>query len=249
MNRFFISHPNITNNIITMEDREQVHHINSVLHLKVKEPVLIFDKEGNEYNCVISELGERVALEVNSKRIKNKSGNGIILTIACAIPKKSRFDDIVEKLTQLGVTRIIPLLTERVVVKLDREKEGLRLGRWRKIAQSAAEQSQRNDIPEITEIKDFKELVSLSSSFDLKLIPTLFGIRKGIKDVFSPLGKESKDNFTILVLIGPEGDFTDDEINIAKCAGFIPITLGDLVLRVETAAIAVASFARFYAHD
>jgi len=247
MNRFFISQPVISGNIITMQDKEQVHHLKSVLHLKLKEPVVVFDKDGNEYSCLVSGLGNSVALEIKNRRVFDKANIKLTFTIACAIPKKAKFDDIVDKLTQLGVAKIIPLITERVVVKFDRKKESLRLGRWRKIAQSAAEQSQRRDIPEITTINNFKELLSLSPCFDLKLIPTLSGQRKSLEQVFSLSSFSSMVN--ILVLIGPEGDFSDEEINLAKGAGFIPITLGDLVLRVDTAAIAVASYIRFYAHD
>lgn len=166
------------------------------------------------------------------------------LTIACAIPKNARFDDIVDKLTQLGVGRIIPLVTERVVVKFDRKKEEARIGRWRKIAELASQQSQRNYIPVIAPVMDFKELLALAGDFDLKLIPTLSGQRKSLREIFSL----SVPMSNILVLIGPEGDFSGEEVAAAKKSGFIPITLGPLVLRVDTAAIAIASFLRFYAH-
>ncbi|MFA5287591.1 MAG: RsmE family RNA methyltransferase [Candidatus Omnitrophota bacterium] len=247
MNRFFISRPVISGNIITMEDREQVHHLKSVLHLKEKERVMIFDQSGNEYSCLISGLGEKIVLEIKERRIPDKSNAKAAFVVACAIPKKSKFDDIVDKLTQLGVDRVIPLVTERVVVKFDRKKEGLRLGRWRKIAQSAAEQSQRRDIPVIEPVQKIKDIFARSKDFDLKLIPTLVGRRKTLRDVFS--SPDSLPFSNILVLIGPEGDFSDEEINLSKDAGFIPLTLGDLVLRVDTAAMAVASFIRIYAHD
>lgn len=247
MNRFFIARPVITADLIIMQDKEQVHHIKSVLHLKAKEPVVIFDENGNEYSCLISRLGENVTLEIKGRFISDKINTKTMFTIACAMPKKSKFDDIVEKLTQLGVARVIPLVTERVVVKLDRKKESLRLGRWRKIAQSAAEQSQRNNIPVIEPVQKLKDVLVNSKDFDLKLIPTLVGERRSLREVFTLPSLPA--NFNILVLIGPEGDFSDEEINLAKNSGFFPITLGELVLRVDTAAIAVASFIRFYADN
>jgi len=250
MNRFFVSQPVILGKTITLEDKEQVHHIKSVLHLKIKEPVVIFDRDSNEYSCLIAGLGEKVILDILEMRVPGKLNTQLMLTIACAIPKKSKFDDIVDKLTQLGVARLIPLVTERVIVKFDRRKESLRLERWRKIAQSAAEQSQRRNIPEISAVKTFKELLASSSGFDLKLIPNLEGERKSFKKVLKEFFSESLPQpINMLVLIGPEGDFSDDEINLAKASGFIPVTLGDLVLRVDTAAIAVVSFIRFYAND
>jgi len=159
------------------------------------------------------------------------------ITIACAIPKKSKMEDIIDKLTQLGVDRIIPIKTAHTVVKLDSYKEAMRHKRWEKVAQSASEQSQRNDLALIDQIRDIKEVILNSKEFDLKLIPTLIGKRKSLREI--SLNSKYKN---ILVLIGPEGDFTEAEVQLAIKAGFIPVTLGDLVLRVETAAVAVASY-------
>ncbi|MCX5706225.1 MAG: RsmE family RNA methyltransferase, partial [Candidatus Omnitrophica bacterium] len=150
------------------------------------------------------------------------------ITLACAIPKKAKFDDIVDKLTQLGSARIIPLKTERVIVKLDNHKEALRLTRWRKIAQAASQQSKRSDIPVIEPPKDLEDLLTQSQDFDLKLIPTLEGRRKTLKEIFSKIQPRN-----ILILIGPEGDFSAKEIAMALKSGFIPVTLGDLVLRIN----------------
>jgi 16S rRNA (uracil1498-N3)-methyltransferase len=150
-------------------------------------------------------------------------------------------DDIVDKLTQLGVERIIPLKTERVIIKLDKDKEVSRLARWRKLAQAAAEQSQRQNLPVIEPIKDLKEfLVQAKTLYDLKLISTLMDSkRKSLKEIFKGLKPQK-----VLVLIGPEGDFSPEEVDLAKKSGCIPASLGDLVLRVETAAIAVVSYIR-----
>ena len=166
------------------------------------------------------------------------------ITVACAIPKASKMDDIVDKLTQLGVDRIIPLETEREIIKLDKHKRIFRQARWKKIALNASRQSQRNTLPAIESIKNIKELLSQVDAYDLRLIPTLTGIREAFQEILTKA--KAKD---ILVFIGPEGDFTQEEINLAKRAGFIPVSLGDLVLRVETAAVAVASFIRIYYAD
>ncbi len=241
MNRFFIPRPLISGNNLIMEDEEQVHHIKNVLRLKAQEPVAVFDEAGNEYNCSILKIGENITLRIKSRRIPGELNAKLRLTIACAIPKKSKFDDIVDKLTQLGVYRIIPLKTERVVVKLDKRKEELRSKRWNKIALSASQQSQRNNIPVVEPVQKIEDLLTRSKDFDLKLISTLAGRRKSLPEVITlplPMAK-------ILVLIGPEGDFSGEEVRSAKKAGFIPVTLGDLVLRVDTAAIAIASFIRF----
>jgi 16S rRNA (uracil1498-N3)-methyltransferase len=146
-------------------------------------------------------------------------------------------DDIIDKLTQVGVDRIIPMLTRRVIIKLDKERAGLRLARWQKLALAASGQSQRDSLPEICEFRKFSEVVAGSGEYDLKLIPALIGERRHLKEI---LGQGIYKN--ILVLIGPEGDFTPQELQAALEEGFIPVTLGERVLRVDTAAVAVAAF-------
>lgn len=147
-----------------------MHHIVRVLRIKTGEEVAVFDDKGNEYVALVKEsASNQVTLEIKNKLMPKKQN--IRITIACAILKDSRMDDIVDKLTQLGVDRIIPLKTARVIVKLDKLKEAARLTRWRKISQSASKQSQRNGFPAIDPVKDFKELTSESREFDLN--PTL----------------------------------------------------------------------------
>jgi len=255
MHKFFVPAAGILADKIIIEDREQTHHIKNVLKLKVGEKVAVFDDSGNEYNCVIRELKNKIYLNIEKKIPADNSPEKVKLTIACAIPKKAKIDDIIDKLVQLGVSRIIPLMTERVVVKLDKPKEALRYERWKKIALSAAKQCKRNSLVVIEPVKDFKDLIKQSREFDLKLIPHLLGDRQSLKEVLDKAGDGSIANGSknrtvpeILVLIGPEGDFSEREVSLAIAAGFIPVTLGDLVLRVDTAAIAAASFIRLYAH-
>ncbi|MFA4990076.1 MAG: RsmE family RNA methyltransferase [Candidatus Omnitrophota bacterium] len=244
MHRFFCPVVNSAKGKIIIEDKEQVHHIKNVLRLKEKKKAVVFDKKGNEYSCIISGIGDKVYLDVKGKISAGEKKAKIKLTVACAIPKKAKMDDIVDKLVQLGVDRIIPLKTERTIVKLDKPKEALRLVRWRKIALSASKQSQRNELAIIEPVKSFAEAVALSAEFDLKLIPHLLGLRQSLKEVLS----KSKPR-NILVFIGPEGDFSPGEVESAIASGFIPLTLGDQVLRVDTASLAVASFIELYAQD
>jgi 16S rRNA (uracil1498-N3)-methyltransferase len=239
VHRFFAPHLNISANRIIIDDKEQIHYIRDVLRLKENELIVIFDGLGNEYDCVIDNLEDKLGLRIKERHLQKKARYKIKIAVACAIPKKSKIDDIIDKLTQLGVDRIIPLKTKRVIIKLDKHKETLRLERWRKIIQAASQQSQRNTMPVIEPIQDLREFLPKTEDFDLKLIPTLFGERKSLKRVFSKCKPRN-----ILVLIGPEGDFAEEEVSLAKDAGCIPVTLGNLVLRVETAAIAVAGYIR-----
>lgn len=243
MHRFYTTSPqNISQDKITLQDKQQVHHIRDVLRLKIKERVIVFDGQGKEYDCLLERLSPRVIFKV--KKVSRISGDfrKPRLTIACALPKQGKMGDIIDKLTQLGVERIIPLETQRVIANLGEEKKRLRLERWLKIAQSAAQQAKRNTLPIIEPVKDIKKVILESKNYALKLIPTLTGERRTLKEVL-----QAHKPTNVLVFIGPEGDFTDEEVDLAKQSGFIPVSLGNLVLRVETAAVAVASFIRLYA--
>jgi len=241
MNRFYSDSKNIAGDKIIISDKNQVHHIKDVLRLATGEEVVVFDDKGREYISVIEKLLPREIVIRIKKENKIALEPKVRVAIACAIPKKSKMDDIIDKLTQLGVDRIIPLLTERVIVKLDSPKKSSRKLRWEKIALSSAKQSQRNIMPVVEPVRNIKEVLSGSQGYDLKLIPTLAGERRPLKEI---LKKSSARN--ILILIGPEGDFSGEEVELAKKAGFIAVSLGDSVLRVETAALCVASFIRIY---
>ena len=241
MHRFYIDH--IDDDKVYLTDSEQLHHLKDVLRLKVDDEVIVFDSQGNEYAGVITKI-ERKQAELKVTPIKSTRNHKTKLTIACAIPKGSRMDDIIDYLTQLGVERIIPMWTERVVIKLDDVKTESRLKRWRKIAQNAARQSQRSSIPLIEPVTRLENVISDSHDYDLKLIPTLAGERRLMKDAIA----EARPN-DIIVLVGPEGDFTSEEIELAQSEGFIPVSLGDTVLRVATAAVAVASYLKFALGD
>ncbi len=241
MHRIFSPSLIISGNKISISDKGQIHHVKDVLRFEAGKEVVIFDGQGDEYLCAIDELLPQKAVFLVKEKIRLSIMRNTGVTIACAIPKKAKMDDIVDKLTQLGADRIIPLETERVIVRLDRSKKKIRLQRWREIALSAAKQSQRNIVPVIDEITDMKGALSASGEFDLKLIPTLIGERRPLKEIFA-----KADPKNVLVFIGPEGDFSPQEVELAISKGCIPVTLGSLVLRVDTAAIAVASFIRLH---
>ncbi len=240
MQRFYCLPQNISNEEIIITDPQEIRHMKNSLRLKPGDKVNIFDGRGNEYHGRIKEISSRVMIN-KLEVIRPSSGNKMQkVTIACAIPKNSRMDDIIDKLTQLRVDRIIPLITERVIVKLDKRKLAIKLARWKKIAISAAKQSQQSTVPAIDSIADIKSLLFLSSDYELKLIPTLEGERKTLSQIFRESNYKS-----ILILIGPEGDFTKEEVSLCRDCGFIPVSLGESVLRVETAAVAILSFIRF----
>lgn len=234
MHTFYLTE-RINGDTVSIFDTEQLHHLRDVLRLKVGDEVVIFDSGGNEYSCVIAEVDKkRVVMRIKAR--KAAPNRKLKLTIACSIPKQSKMDEIVDKLTQLGVDTIIPMVADRVIVKLE-GTEQVRLERWRKIARSASEQSHRNLLPFVFPVSGLKEVLAESTRYQLKLVPTLAGERKTIRQVIADFKPSS-----VFVLIGPEGDFTQQEIHQALEVDFIAVSLGDNVLRVETAAVAAASY-------
>jgi 16S rRNA (uracil1498-N3)-methyltransferase len=241
MRRFYAD--SIDGGTAVITDTEQLHHLKDVLRLKPGAEIAVLDGRGKEYSGTLTALDKKRAL-VKIDTEKSASGRKYLLTIACAIPRGSRMDDMIDHLTQLGVARVIPMFTERVVVKLDDSRSGGRVERWKKIARNAARQCRRCDVPAIDPVTPVEKVVTQSKDYDLKMIPTLEGDRKHIKDVLAASRPQN-----ILVLIGPEGDFTPAEVALALKEGFVPVSLGDTVLRVTTAAMAVAGYILFALSD
>ncbi|HTY81186.1 MAG TPA: 16S rRNA (uracil(1498)-N(3))-methyltransferase [Dehalococcoidales bacterium] len=240
MHRFYIDY--VQGDRAALTDPLQLHHLKDVLRLKIGDSVSVFDAQGNEYSGAIEKIDKKQAI-IKITPIQRDLKSKINLTIACAIPKGDRMDDVVDQLTQLGVSCIIPMVTERVIVKLDEAKKMARLKRWQTIAQSAAEQSQRSTLPALMPVTPFADVIKDAKSYDLKLVPHLSGARTPIKNIIA----ENPKN--VIVLIGPEGDFTPEEVQKSLDVGFIPVSLGENVLRVATAAVAVASYLTFALAD
>jgi 16S rRNA (uracil1498-N3)-methyltransferase len=214
-------------------DPDHVHHLGVVGRARSGEAVALFDPYGQAYYGLISRISKNeVIVKVESR--PTMSPPRVHLTVACALPKASGIEGIIDNLTQLGVEEIIPMLTERVVARPDETTK--KLERWKKIALSAAEQSQRNNLPAISPLLSLEEVIRQTADYNLKMIPTLEGRNDHLSQVI-------KDFTTgnIVVLIGPEGDFTPREVKTARQAGFIGVSLGHNVLRVDTAAAAVSA--------
>ncbi|MEW6074785.1 MAG: RsmE family RNA methyltransferase [Candidatus Omnitrophota bacterium] len=240
MHSFFCPSRNISKKKAVITDASQLHHMRNVLRLKEHETVLINDEKQNRYKAAINKVSPSLIDLIIIEKLLSGDTVDSAVTIACAIPKGPRMDAIVDSLVQLGVSRIVPLLTERVIVKLDEKKKMSRVQRWRKIATQACQQSKRSSAVVIDSVKDLKYFLEESQSFDLRLMPTLGENNASVREIVKK--RTFKD---AVILIGPEGDFTPSEIALAQSFGFIPVSLGKLVLRVDTAAIAIAAYLRF----
>lgn len=226
--RFFVPKEQIPT--ITGPD---VHHVRDVLRMKAGDELELLDGTGKVYLSKIVKIEKEkiVCAIVDSSRSKVESR--IKVTLAQALPKSSKMDFIVEKCTELGVDRVIPMSGERTVAK------SARIDRWQKIARSSAEQSRRTTIPEISPLTSFEDVLKIKKQFDLALILWEEEIETTLKQTLKPHLMNGYPD--ILVLVGPEGGFSQKEIDLAKEAGIVPVSLGRRILRTETAGMAVLS--------
>ncbi|MBN1405596.1 MAG: 16S rRNA (uracil(1498)-N(3))-methyltransferase [Candidatus Omnitrophica bacterium] len=234
MRRFFIEKRNISGNALVIIG-EEAHHIRDVIRLKLEDKFIGLDGEGFKYICRVEKMDkDKITAVIESKE---KSGINIPdIALACAMPKLDKMDYIVQKASELRVKDLIPMITSRTEVKLDEKKAKAKADRWRKIAKESSKQSGRSEILNVPEVKRFDKVICDSGHYKIKLISCLTDNARPIKDVLSGLKAESA-----IVLIGPEGDFTSKEISDAMNAGFVPVSLGQVVLRVDTACIFAVS--------
>lgn len=229
----------VTKSRIFISDSRQVHHLADVCRLKAGDALVVFDGISSEYECVIEQISrDRADLSIlKARKTVQPKASGI--TLACAIPKKAKMDYIVQKVTELGVERIIPLHTERTVVELKEDSAANKLRRWQAIAMEASKQCGRVKLPVIEPVSEFKDVAARIQDFDLAIMPHL-----GIDNIALSDAVRNSQAARIIVFIGPEGDFSESEVMLAKAKGCIGVSLGNLVLKIDTAAIAVVSFLR-----
>lgn len=236
MSRFYVPKENITGKLAFI-DGQEARHILNVMRLKMGDKVVVFDGTGKEYTGFIkSAKPKSLTLEIVSVTTPKPSELPEI-TLAQAIPKRERMDYIAEKATELGVRNIIPVMTERTVVIPGAEAMSAKLDRWRRIAVEAAKQSGRSDVPEVRKARKFYDLIYEIDGFDLALMAHLSEDTAPIKDAISDFSAGK-----IIVFIGPEGDFTPEEITMAKNSKICRfITLGKRTLKSDTAGLYVLS--------
>ena len=228
MQRYFAKE--IQEDNIVLEDTD-IHHIKTVMRMKENDKIeVIYDKK--LYICSIKEI-DNLKLKIDSITEENNELNKEII-VALGLVKEQKMDLILQKLTELGVSKIIPVNMERSIVKLDSKKEEKKLLRWNMICKEASEQSKRNTIPIVTEVISLKELTTIEA--DLKLVCSVIEKSNMIYDYIE------KDNYnSILLVIGPEGGISPKEEEFLNNNSFNLVSFGNLVLRVETACIYIAS--------
>jgi len=231
MQRYFCSS---TNGIYTLS-KEDSYHITKVMRYSIGEKLEIVD------NCklYIAEIIEISPLVIAKQMEKIEVvDNSINVVVVQSLVNEQKMDYILQKGTELGAKEFIPLITERSVVKVN-DKINKKIDRWNTITKEASEQSKRLSIPKVNKPHTIKELLALD--YDYKILCSVNEVSKSIKTVLSNI----KESDRILVVIGPEGGFTKEEENKLIEGGFVSVSLGDRVLRTETASLFVLSIINY----
>jgi len=239
MSRFYVPRESVRGGVITISGKE-AHHIIDVMRLKRLDKVVTFDGTGREYVGFVKEMKlKSLTVEIVETRTPAGASHSRI-TLIQAIPKKEKMDYLVEKATELGACAVLPVLTARTIPAWDDSKKARHVERWRAIAKEASKQCGRADIPNVDDIKRLSDVLKDPTDYDLLLIAALSDEAISLKDALAGF-KGGK----IAVAIGPEGDFTAEEIGAARETGFKVISLGARVLKSDTAGLAVLSILNY----
>jgi 16S rRNA (uracil1498-N3)-methyltransferase len=218
-------------------DEAEAHHCIDVLRLGVGSRVVVFNGRGSEITAAITaiEKGRVLLKELISTRTEPLR---CAITLAQAIPKGKNMDLIVQKATELGVAKIVPLLSDRTVVQLEEDELQKKLEKWKQVIVEAAKQSGQDWLPEIAVPITAKQFFAEFDRYELPLVASLQNDARSFKEVLANFREQyGRRPSSALILVGPEGDFTPAETSWAKSAGCVPVSLGPIVLRTETAAI------------
>jgi 16S rRNA (uracil1498-N3)-methyltransferase len=243
MSRFYVPTPQIEKGMLRVEGNE-VKHIRRVLRLKAGDEIIVFDSLGKEYEgTIIEETTSSVVIKIQNIFL-SKRDSPLDVTLAQSLLKGEKMDYLIQKATELGVKEIIPFFSSRSVPLLEKSGRLKRHHRWGRIAIEASKQCGRGVVPKIEPLQDYSEMLQIASPGSLCLI---LWEREGgqLKEVL----ERSKEKTRIFFIIGPEGGFSQEEVEEAKRAGFIPVTLGRRILRAETASLCLLSIIQYEQGD
>ena len=243
MARFYVPRPRIEKGMLEVEG-DEVKHIRKVLRLRAGDEITVFDGLGKEFEGIIVEEGlSSVVIKIRNV-YSSKRDSPLEVTLAQSLLKGEKMDYLIQKATELGIKEIIPFLSSRSVPLLERSKRLKRNHRWERIAIEASKQCGRGVVPKIEFLQDYSEMLPKASPNSLRLI---LWEREGIK--LKEIFERSKERKKIFFVIGPEGGFSHGEVDEAKRAGFIPVTLGRRILRAETASLCFLSILQYEQGD
>jgi 16S rRNA (uracil1498-N3)-methyltransferase len=245
MRHFYIDPIAATKQLVTIEGAE-THHIKNVLRLKPGDQLKLFDGTGNEYLAVISSIDvDKVEVEIQHKLQSDLSAAARVM-VAQAFLKEKKMDDLVRRLSELGIAGWIPFFSQRSIARPDKKRLTGRVQRWKRIATEALKQCRRKNMLEISDVLTFDEVLELSKPCDLKIVFWENEATLLKRDIGTQTGISLK---SIMVMLGPEGGFTEQEIEMARQNGFVTAGLGPRILRAETATLAASTLIQYLFGD
>ena len=241
MSKFYIDKNNIINNKVLIS-RDEARHIIKVLRYKIDDLITLFDSEGMTYECVIKAFeNERITAEIIEK-IENKNSETTKIVLAQAVLKSKKMDSVIQKSTELGISRIIPFFSSRTIPKWNSDKCFDKAEHWRNIVKASVKQSGIRKMPCVDNIISYDEIISSNLNMNKILLyekERNVSFKKIINTITFPSD--------ILIMVGPEGGFTMEEVSKAKQSGFLITGIGNLILRAETVPISVLSILQYEA--
>lgn len=237
MHKFFVLKDNIIENMAYISG-EDVKHIYKVLRLEPGDNISINNCAGEEFSAVIKSVNKEQVQAQILKKLSLNNESSLDIYLFQGFPKATKMDLIVQKATELGVKGIVPVFTERVVVK-NKQGEFKKIDRWKRISKEACKQCKRSIIPEIKCPVEFEEMVKVLPSMDLIVVPYENEENLGIKKLASAIDRNKIKK--VAIIIGPEGGFSDEEIVSLKGLHANIVTLGPRILRTETAGFVAVS--------
>lgn len=241
MHHFFVTPQQISGEMIRIEGGD-VNHMKNVLRMKLHEKAKISDGERKTYLCEVEAYEEDAAILHILEEMDADTELASRLYLFQGLPKSDKMELIVQKAVELGIYQVIPVAMKRSVVKLDDKKAAKKVERWNSIAESAAKQAGRSQIPEVAMPCSYKEALKIAADLDVTLLPyELAGGMNATRDVIRGV----KSGQSVGIFIGPEGGFEPEEVEAATEMGAKVITLGRRILRTETAGLATLAILMF----
>ena len=237
MQRYFVNENkiNLKTKLVTIEGNDH-HHIKNVMKMHVNERVILCDGECHEYLCLIKNISDVTTLEIIDSMVNENELNGYV-SIAQGLVKKAKCDEVLRRIVELGASEYFNVITDYSVIK-EKDNDNKYLERRKTIVKEASEQSERGRLLNLLETKSFNEFLKYANNFDNKICAYEENGRNGINNLNSSIDFYNKKT---IVIVGPEGGFSNKEVELLKNNGFVFVSLGKRILRTETAPLYLMS--------